>query len=493
MRKYVILFFLIYFLHHVQGISQKKQLQLSLNEVIEIAQSQSLQVIIASHRFQQGYWEYRTHVAKFLPGLNMEMQFPWFNRSIETIRNPDGTNTYAYVSENRTYANLNLNQNIGLTGGSIFVRSDLSRTDEFENDNSITYVSTPVRIGYRQPLNGYNELRWEKKIEPVKYEEAKKNYIESMEEITVRVVNYFFNLALAQLNIDISALNFQNADTLYKIATGRYNLGTIAEDELYQMELSYLNADAESKQARIDLEVNKFQLRSFLGYNENVNIELIIPNKIPNLEIGVDSALYYAKVNNPNLLSLQRQLLEASMEVAQTKAEKGFNADLYASFGLTQSSANIPDVYKNPEDQQIVQIGASFPILDWGLGRGRYKMARSNEELVRTQVQQEEIDFEQEILLSVMQFNLQDDLLRIAAKSDTVAQIRYEVAKQRFLIGKIDVLDLNVALQEKDVARRGYIASLRNYWRFFYDVRRLTLYDFIDKKSLEANFDELIK
>jgi len=120
-------------------------------------------------------------------------------------------------------------------------------------------------------------------------------------------------------------------------------------------------------------------------------------------------------------------------------------------------------------------------------------MARSNQEVVNTTVQQEQIDFEQQVLLKVMQFSLQDDQLLIAAKADTVAQYSYEISKQRFLIGKIDVLDLNVALEDKDVARRGYIAALREFWTYYYEIRQLTQYDFIKQQTLGASFESLLE
>jgi len=139
-----------------------------------------------------------------------------------------------------------------------------------------------------------------------------------------------------------------------------------------------------------------------------------------------------------------------------------------------------------------VRIGLEMPIVDWGLGKGRYMMAQSNQEVVKTTVQQARVDFEQNIFLSVAQFNLQDDQLFSAAKADTIGRKRYEVAKQRFLIGKIDVLDLNVADSEKDVAKRGYLSALRNYWTYFYTVRRLTLYDFENDLPLSTDFTKLI-
>jgi outer membrane protein TolC len=92
-----------------------------------------------------------------------------------------------------------------------------------------------------------------------------------------------------------------------------------------------------------------------------------------------------------------------------------------------------------------------------------------------------------------MQFNLQDDQLLIAAKRDTIAQKRYDMTKQRFLIGKVDVLDLNVALSEKDDAKANYIAALRMYWSNYYTLRKVTLYDFVQESPLDADFDELIE
>jgi outer membrane protein TolC len=294
------------------------------------------------------------------------------------------------------------------------------------------------------------------------------------------------------MNLEISKVNYNNTDTLYKIAVGRFNMGTIAENELLQLELSHLNAGTNLNSASIDLEVNKFQLRSFLGFNENVDLELIIPTNVPSLDIDVMRALDEAKKNNPDIIGLERQLLEAERDVAVARSEKGLNATLYGSFGLTKEAPDINGVYLNPQNQQQVQVGIELPIIDWGLNRGKFKMAQSNQQVVMTSVQQDKVDFEQQVLLSAMQFNLQDDQLAIAAKADTVASYRYEVAKRRFLIGKIDVLDLNVALEEKDVARRGYIAALREFWSYYFNIRRLTLFDFINNKPLTASFDELL-
>ena len=91
------------------------------------------------------------------------------------------------------------------------------------------------------------------------------------------------------------------------------------------------------------------------------------------------------------------------------------------------------------------------------------------------------------------QFNLQKYQVEIAAKSDTVAMKRYEVTKQRFLIGKIAVLDLNDADSRKDQNKRAYVQALQDYWNFFFNIRSLTLFDFIKRKPLETDYDKLIQ
>jgi outer membrane protein TolC len=461
---------------------------MSFEEVISTARGQSPMAVTARHQFRASYWEYRSYKAGYLPNLSMSATLPDLNRSIEKISLEEG-DIFAERKQIGTMGSLQLSQNIPFTGGNIYVSSDLQRIDFLNADGGTSYLSNPVSIGLRQPINGYNEMKWEKLIGPLRYEEAKKDYINALENVSLRAVNYFFDLALAQKNLEISHQNYSNADTLYKIAKGRYQLGTIAENELLQMELAMLNAGTSLNESKIDLAIQKFQLNSFLGFSQEDDIALIIPEKIPSNEVRLAQALE----NNPDVLARQRQLIQARQSVAQAKAGKGLNADLVASFGLSQSGDKFDGLYVNPQQQERIRLGIEIPIMDWGLSRGKYKMAQSAQEVVKTNVAQAEMDFEQEVLLQVMQFNLQDDQLQIAAKADTIARMRYEVSKQRFLIGRISVLDLNVALQEKDIATRAYVAALRNYWNYFFNMRSLTLFDWINNQTLSEEFDSLIR
>ncbi len=463
----------------------------SLEDIIQLAKDQSPDAFKAKDAYRASYWEYRTYKAELRPSLSLDATALEFNRSLKKYQLSDGTYSYIEENSNSTSANLVLNQNIGLTGGSIFASSELMRTDQFGNNKSTAFFSSPFIVGFKQPINGYNSFRWKRKIQPLKYEEARRRYLQDMENVSITAVIRFFSLLISQQQLEVAQINYANSDTLYKIAKGRYNIGTIAENELLQMELSHLNAGAALNEARIQLEVDKFKIRSFLGFNDRVDIELAIPAAPPINELTVENVMDKVGTNNPELLSYQRQLLESQESVALARSQRGFQASLYARYGLTQQAPIIGDAYKDPQEQQRVSVGFQVPILDWGLGKGKVQMAKSNMELVRTKVQQARVDFNQQIIIDVMKFNMEDDQLFIATKADTIAQKRYEVTKQRFLIGKITVLDLNIAQNERDAAKIGYLNALSSYWQSYYNLQSVALFDFARNKILETDFDAL--
>ncbi|MCU0409834.1 MAG: TolC family protein [Bacteroidales bacterium] len=493
MKRVILILIIIVSVLATPGLRSQDIKRLTLDEVIMLAAEQSPNALIAKHRFRSSYWQYRTFVAEYRPLLTLNGTVPNYSSAYNRVWN-SSLGEYEYVAVNvlQTQGSLSLTQNIGPTGGTISLNSDLTYEVDFERD-SYKYITSPLNIILTQPLFRYNELRWQKKIEPLKYEEARKTYLREVENVRIMAVQNFFSLALAQINREIAETNMQNADTLYQIAKGRYNLGTIAEDELLQMELSYLNAGTAINESEINLRDREIRLRSFLGFNQNVRLELLIPSYIPELEVEVADVMRLAEENNPDLIALERQLVEAQSSVAQAKAEKSLNANLTASYGLRDQDEDFNLAYSNPDRQQGVRLGLTMPILDWGLGRGRYKMARSSQELTQVQVEQSRADFEQNLMLDVQQFNLQDDQVKIAAKADTVAAKMFEVTKQRFLIGKIDVLELNNADTKKDQNKRSYIQALSNYWAYFFNMRALTLYDFLNKRPLETDYDKLVE
>ncbi len=467
---------------------------LSLDDVIYIAQQQSPDALIAKHQFRSNYWEFRSFRADYLPGLILEGTTPFYNRSIRPITQQDGTVEYRGINQSNSMLELSFSQNIGLTGGKISLNSGLSRLDDF-TDASIdhSYQANIINVRFDQPIFRYNPYKWNRYIEPMKYEMAKRKYLENVEQVAITATQYFFNMLQTQIDMQIAVKNMHNYDTLFRIAQGRYQLGKIAENDLLQLELNFLKAEAAVEQSELDFENNLFRLKSYLRIKEDVPIELIPPDVDDFFTIKADKAFDEAKYNSSTALDFEKRRLEAQSQVNLAKMQGRFEADFSAVFGLEQQGASIPGAYTQPLDAQMVAFNFTLPILDWGSARGRIKMAESNEELVVTSVEQDEIDFEQNIFIQVMQFNMQENQLRIAAKSDTIARKRYVVTQQRYMIGQVnDVLELSNAQIDNDNALKGYFQALRNYWRNYYQIRMQTLYDFKADRPILFNINDIM-
>lgn len=474
--------------------AQKQQLRMTLEEAIETARDQSPSALVAKHYFLASYWQFRTYKAQFLPSLNLEASLGQYNRSLMPLQNSE-TGEINYIKNNNLRNNLTLSidQNIALTGGTFSVFTSLNRLDQFSPNNYVTYNSQPINITYTQPLRAYNTLKWEKKTEPKRYESARRSYLESMEDVTITVTSLFFEVLSAQQQLEMATKNYQNTETLYKIAQERFKIGSVSKSDLLQLRLRMLNDDLAISDNQLTLETKLLSLRSYLGYNENVEIQLLMPESGPDVTLDFKEVLDRAYANSPFLLDNELLILNAQQEVARAKATTGLQANMFAQFGLTQKGNDLSLAYKNPMDQEIVGLGLSLPIMDWGLGKGKVKVAKSREEVIKTQIEQAYSQHRQNILIKVLQFNKQSRQCAVSAEADSIAQQRYEVTKERFINGTIGVMDLNTAQSEKDLAASRYIMDLSNYWQYYYNIRKLSLFDYITGKNLSAEFDKMIE
>lgn len=458
-------------------------LRLTLDDCIQLARQQSPTAKQAIHTFRSAYWNYRYYRANYLPMLSLTSN-PYLNRAINKITMSDGTVQFVEQNLLSTDLTLSLTQNVPWTGGTLFVETAAQRLDLLSDDTH-SYQTSPINIGYSQSLFGYNTLKWDRKLEPIRYREAKRSLIEALELVAAGATEQFFSLAQAQSSLEIANSNFAHADTLYNYAKGRYDIGTISENEMLQLELNRLTEETNRMNAQIEVENAEQELRSYLGILQEVKLIADIASPIPDVQIDLASALMLAAQNSPDVLNRQLRKLESESAVAKARSNAGLKADLYLRFGLTQTGKEIQAAYKHPLQQQYVTLSVTLPILDWGRGKGKVRVAKSQRDLVYSQVEQDQTDFEQNVRKLVNQFNLQKQRVHIARRTDHTAERRATVARKLYLLGKSSILDLNASTTEKESARRSYLTSLHDYWSIYFTLRSFTLYDFLRNAPLE--------
>jgi outer membrane protein TolC len=110
---------------------------------------------------------------------------------------------------------ISISQRLDPTGGTFNLNSGLSYFRNFGESVFTQYSSTPVSLGYSQSLFGFNSFKWSKKIEPLKYEIAQKQFLYSREDIALTAAGHFFDLASAQAEYDMAVEDVSSTDSLY--------------------------------------------------------------------------------------------------------------------------------------------------------------------------------------------------------------------------------------------------------------------------------------
>ncbi len=466
--------------------------RLSLEEAIAIAHQSSPSAQMAELSFMSQYWSFRSYKAELLPSINLNGEVGNYNRSIVDVRNSE-SGEINYVANNTLYNDLSLSidQQIALTGGTLSLNTSLARLDQFDYGNQI-YNSTPINISYTQPLRSFNSLKWQKQSAPLEYEQAKRNYLETIETITINTTNYFFAVLKAQTNLQNNIKNSDDTERMYQIAKRRFEIGTITKSELLQLELSLINSKISTSSSRIALDVATFNLKLYMGIGDSANIELVAPYSIPDITLDYHFVLDRALTNSSHEVEQQLDQINADKSVAQAKGNRGVQLEFNANLGLSQSAYDLSSVYRDPLDKEIVGLTLSVPIFDWGMSRGEIRMAEAERDVIATQIEQDRLQFNQDILIEVMEFNNQIEQCAASLKAMEIASERYTIMMERFENGGVTVTELNTAQDEMDSANTAYITQLQAYWSSYYNIQKMSLYDFIQKRDINAEFDNII-
>ena len=466
--------------------------QLSLEETILLARTQSLDAAVALNELRAAYWEYRIYRAGLLPEVNFQATTPSYSKSYNSYQQSDGSYTFVRNNFMQMSGELSIDQNIWLTGGTLSLNTSLDFMKQLDGFKDERYMSVPIALTLNQPIFGVNTFKWNRRIEPVRYAEAKANFLSETEEVTMTTINYFFNLLLAKENVNIAKQNLENAEKLYEVAKAKRKMGQISENDVLQLKLNVLNAQSNLTDYESSLKSNMFQLRSFLALSEDEELEPILPDTLPSMMVNYQDALDKALTNNSFAHNIRRRQLEADYEVAKAKGNLR-QISLFAQVGFTGTDQNFRGAYDPLKDNQIVEVGFRIPLLDWGKRRGQVKVAKSNREVVQSRLQKETMDFNQNLFILVEQFNNQRAQLDIADEADQIAQRRYKTNVETFMIGRISTLDLNDAQVSKDEARQKHISELFYYWYYYYQLRSLTLWDFEKNTNIDADFEKIVK
>ena len=467
-------------------------LRLSLDNAVAMARVRSVAAAASLDELRSAYWQYRTYRAELMPEVTFSATAPAYNKRYTAYQSADGS--YSFVRDNNIglSGELSLSQRIWPTGGTVSLSTSLDFMRQLGAGNDNQFMSIPVAITLNQPLFGVNDIKWDRRIEPLRYKEARAQFMTDTENVAMQAITYFFNMLIARDDLNNALQNLNNAHKLYDAAKAKREMGRISENDLLQIELTLINAEAAVSSGESTLKSHTFQLCSFLGIDTSTPVALENPGRLPDISVNFDRALELALDNNPFADNLKRRQLEADYDVAKAKG-KLREINIFAQVGYTGTDNNIDRAYTRLRDNQVVRVGISVPVLDWGKRRAAVKVAESRRELVENTLRKEALDFNSNLFVLVERFNNQREQLRLADRATEIAQKRYDTNVETFLVGRISTLDLNDSQTGKDDARRQQLIELFSYWSYYYQLRSITLFDFATGTPVDSDIEAALR
>ena len=484
-----LILFLVFF--PLVASAQTDTLHLTLDDCIVMARRQSIDAAVALGELRSAYWQWRSYKADLLPEVSLQGTAPSWNKRYSSYQQADGSLSFVRNDYLGLDGAVNIKQKLWPTGGTLSVESSLDYLHQSGNGGSQNQLmSLPVAVTLSQPLFGVNHLKWNRRIEPLRYREAQARFLTETEQVAMQAINLYFGLLLAGEQVNIARQNLQTAEKLYEVAQAKRRMGTISENDVLQLRLDVLTARSALTNAVSNRQARQFALRSFLDVE--TDIEPSVPEDVPQVRLDYDNVLSHALQNNALATTMRRRQMEADYAVASARANRQ-SVNLYAQLGYTGTGENISNAYRNLLSNEVVQVGITVPLLDWGKRKGQRRMAESNRDIIQGQLRQQAQDFRQNIFILTEQFNNQAEQLRIACEADTIARRRYHTNVETFKIGSISTLELSSAQTAKDQARQNRIQQLFNYWYYYYQLRSIALWDFERGCELTADVERLIE
>ena len=463
----------------VGATSAGAQQKLTLQQSIALAQKQGYDAASAIATRDAAQARERSFSRRRLPQLSLVGQPATFQKDIQPVIQSDGSTQFLPVEQRTAQGGLSLQQQFPLTGATFSVTSSLQR---YEKTGvavpSLTYNSTPVTFSVQQPVFRANEQKWNARVENYTLTAAEQQYLEDREGVAITATEAFFDLFIARKQLDNGEQNAARNDTLYTINKGRLEVGKIGENDLLQSELSLLRSRSQAENARLEY------LRALAAYRLAINlpsdavVEVVAPDAVPALAADTLVAVEQALRNSARIKSLDLAAVSARRDVVRAGLSRFPGATVDARFGLNQTSTDLNAAYRDPLESQRLSLSVNVPLFSFGALGADAQQARANSRRVEATNKRSREQVRQSAHFAALQLTQARRNLEVSAKADTVAQKRYEVAYNRYVIGRIGIDNLYIAQNEKDQAFSQYLTALRNYWLAYYRLRQTTLYDF---------------
>ena len=459
------------------------QSKVGFDEVLSQVIQNSYAVKSAGYQKTIAELSYENFNTELKPSINLIGILPNYNKTSFPVIQPNGNLSFQSIRQANSAFQLNASQVISATGGTIFINSSLQRFDDFSTKIK-QFNGIPIRAGIIQSF-GYNPWKYEKDIRKSEFLESQLTYNVEIEKALGMAVDLYFNILIANQNLEIAKTNQAVNEKLLKIIEEKLLLGKVSKDEKLQLEIELNNAKFAVSSETSQLEMAIAQLYTFLGLpipTTEVDFELPLNQSVKMIDI--ESVISHYKTNRPEILAFQKEILQLNQAMKKAKFDHGLQVNLEASIGLARGADTIEDVYIDSFDDQKFNLTLAFPILDWGKKKTAIKQIKTRQLDIEEGYKQLFLELESSIRQNASFFIRLQTEIALLKEIMQKGEERFEISNNRYILGDIDITNLTLAQREKDQTKRTYINALKSYWLIYYQLRALSGFDVINNKKI---------
>lgn len=476
---------------------------LTLNDAIALALEKSYDARAYRLNLLRAEQDVNAARGRFKTNVNLLLESPNFQEQVQDIRIPYEVPQFNTTGTLRWRSQLVISQPLP-TDGRISLRSDIYQVREsvFRDQLDLTVKNkrfySSFRLDFRQPLFVPNTLKLRMERANLDQEQAQHEFTRTQLEVVYRVTEDFYGLYNSTRRVEIAREAVEQQDQLYKLARQKYEAGLIPEVEALQMEVDL----AQSRNALLEAGgilsrmAGQFKLTVGLPIDEEMTVKTDFTVK----EFPVDEERaikhglrYRAEVRQREI---ERRLAEITLR--ETDARSAIRGEIGAYYDLTgisdpylaySSSINrlvrssFSDLQHRPHNRGI-QFTLSVPLWDSGVNHAEVASAQTVLQSSELDIQENERTVIQQIRSVIIRFRETIARLDALKRSEEVALRGYQISLARFDNGDITSLELALNRNRLTQARQDYLDAYIQYQLAVADMKRQTLYDWENDRSL---------
>lgn len=145
--------------------------------------------------------------------------------------------------------------------------------------------------------------------------------------------------------------------------------------------------------------------------------------------------------------------------------------------GFNQTSQTLLPAYQHPLRQDIISVGISIPLVDWGIRKKNVQKAQA--ELRNATISEEEAvkQIKREVSSLIKDYNLYLQAITLAQTDIELSKRLREESQEKYLLGENSIETVLKANQKIQASERDYLSAFKECWIKYYPIRKYTLYN----------------